>query len=102
MTKIFTFFKYPKNLTDVKPGTLKLMYLQNICTLRGLSFSLEGEGEGPKFTKSRESIKLRPPDYGNKIFMAPITVTPYHLNMLKIVLKSVFLNKINTVSVVIL
>ena len=84
MTKIFTFFKYPNNLTDAKPDTLKLMYLQNICTLRGLSFSSEGEGGGSQIYKKSESIKLRPPDYGNKIFMAPITVTPYHLNMLKL------------------
>ena len=101
MTKIFTFFKYPKNLTDVKPGTLKLMYLQNICTLRGLSFSSEGEGEGPKFTKSRSRLNCDPPITATK-FLWPhhrYTLPPKHA---KIVLKSVFLNKINTVSVVIL
>ena len=41
-------------------------------------------GEGSQIYKKSESIKLRPPDYGNKIFMAPVTVTPYHLNMLKL------------------
>ena len=60
-------------------------------------------GRGPKFTKTSVSIKLRPPYFGNKNLMTP----PHHRYTLrpkqaKIVLKSVFSNKINTLSVVIL
>ena len=75
--------------------------MKDICIekSKGLSFSSE---EGSQIHKKSASIKLWPPYFGNKHFM-----TPHHRYTLppkqaKIVLKSVFLNKINTLSVVIL
>ena len=59
-------------------------------------------GRGSQIYKKLALIKLQPPHFSNKNFM-----TPHHRYTLppkqaKIVLKSVFLNKINTLSVVIL
>ena len=67
--------------------------------IMGPAFSSEG---GSQIYKKSAWIKLRPPYFGNKNFK-----TPHHRYTLphkqaKIVLKSVFLNKINTLSVVIL
>ena len=71
----------------------------------------EGAGiffqRGSQIYKKAASIKLRPPPppfWQHQFYDPHITDTPYPLNRLKIVLKSVFLNKINTthVSVVIL
>ena len=56
----------------------------------------------PKFPKSFGINKIVTPLFCNKYFMTPITDTPYPLKQAKIVLKSVFLNKINRLSVVIL
>ena len=73
------------------------------CSIRGWHFALEGRSQ---IHKKSASIKLRPPPpppiSATKNFM-----TPHHRSTLppkqaKIVLKSVFLNKINTLSVVIL
>ena len=66
--------------------------------LKGLSFSSKG---GPKFTKSA-SIELRPNNFGNKNFMTPHHQYTWPPKQANIVLKSVVLNKINTLSVVIL
>ena len=79
--------------------TGKILSVFGVYRLRGLAFSLEG---GSQIYNKSASIKLRPPYFGNKNFM-----TPHHRYTLppkqaKIVLKSVFLNKINTLSVVIL
>ena len=76
---------------------------EQLKELRELAFSFKG---GPKFTKvgidKTATLLFRQ----QKIFFdpPPITDTPYPLNRLNLVLKSVFLNKINTlhVSVVIL
>ena len=59
-------------------------------------------GRGSQIYKKSASIKLWPPYFSNKNF-----TTPHHRYTLppkqaKIVLKSVFLNKVNTLSVVIL
>ena len=74
-----------------------LLYTMFELFFKGLSFSLEG---GSQIYK--ESQEIATPYFGNKNFM-----TPHHRYTLppkqaKIVLKSVFLNKINTLSVVIL
>ena len=70
------------------------------CTIRGLAFS--SEGGGSKIYKKSMSKKLRPP-----ILAAKKLCPPHHRYNLpqkqaKIVSKSVFLNKINTLSMVIL
>ena len=73
--------------------------VKNSIFFRGLSFSLEG---GYQIYKKSASIKLWPPFFGNKNFMTlhhQYTLPP---KQAKIVLKSVFLKKINTLSVVIL
>ena len=69
--------------------------------LRGLAFSLE---EGSQIYKMLASIKLQPPLFRQQKLYdpPPITDTPYPPKQAKIVLKSVFLNKIKTLSVVIL
>ena len=59
---------------------------------------------GSQINKKSASLELWPPPYfGNKFFdPPPITDTPYPLNRLKLYWNQVFLNKINTLSVVIL
>ena len=58
-------------------------------------------GGGSQIYKKSPSIKLRPPLFLQQNFYGPPTNTPPP-NQAKIVLKSIFLNKINTLSVVIL
>ena len=87
---------------SIKTGTfpfISLLQVVWISSIRGLAFSLEGRV--PNLQKVG-SMKLQPPHFSNKNCM-----TPHHWYTLppeqaKIVLKSVFLNKINTLSVVIL
>ena len=59
-------------------------------------------GREAQIYKKSASIKLRPPYFGNKKFMTPHHWYTLPLKQAKVVLKSVFLNKINTLSVVIL
>ena len=54
----------------------------------------------PNFPKVGDD-KTATPLFRQQKIMTPITGTPYSLKLAKIVLKSVFLNKINTQSVVI-
>ena len=80
---------------------LILIQLPRYCKGAGIFF---GKG-GPKFTKKLALIKLQPPP--PPILATKILWTPHHRYTLpskqvKIVLKSVFLNKINTLPVVIL
>ena len=70
-------------------------------SLRGYHFHRK---RGPKFRKMSASIKLQPPLFRQQKFYDPhcTGTTPIHLTpkQSKTVLKSVFLNKINTLSVV--
>ena len=66
---------------------------------RGLAFSSEW---GSQMYKMSASIKLRPPLFRQQQFYDPHHRYTLPLKQAKIVLKSVFLNKINTLSVVIL
>ena len=91
------FCSKPKQLINILVQTI----LPNMTfVVRGYHFLRKGESQiFPKLA----SIKLRPSHFGNKIFMTPITDTPYPLKQAKILLKSVFFeqNK-HTLSVVIL